>query len=194
VFPLSFKRQNTPVCIAPQCSRNRCLAGWTVWDPHRGRRCRAGRAGSKKDLITGPIRGSCALQVDLLVLVAGMIPSPGEAPKNWWANTGYEQEAREKDEDSSHQLPRRSARADDRGAGEAAGPDRRRTLLRRPQPPEGGREPPLGVIGSAGLTRRRTSRLKGGEVARRDEFTDSVDTRSKPARRGYGYGERYSFL
>jgi pimeloyl-ACP methyl ester carboxylesterase len=38
--------------------------------------------------------------VDLLVLVAGMIPSPGEAPK-WWANTGYEQKAREQDEDSS---------------------------------------------------------------------------------------------
>jgi pimeloyl-ACP methyl ester carboxylesterase len=25
---------------------------------------------------------------DLLVLVAGMIPSPGEAPEDWWANTG----------------------------------------------------------------------------------------------------------
>jgi pimeloyl-ACP methyl ester carboxylesterase len=28
--------------------------------------------------------------VDLLVLVAGMIPSPGEPPGDWWANTGYE--------------------------------------------------------------------------------------------------------
>jgi pimeloyl-ACP methyl ester carboxylesterase len=28
--------------------------------------------------------------VELLVLVAGMIPSPGEAPQDWWANTGYE--------------------------------------------------------------------------------------------------------
>jgi pimeloyl-ACP methyl ester carboxylesterase len=26
---------------------------------------------------------------DLLVLVAGMIPSPGESPDDWWANTGY---------------------------------------------------------------------------------------------------------
>jgi pimeloyl-ACP methyl ester carboxylesterase len=29
------------------------------------------------------------LPVDVLVLVAGMIPSPGEAPGDWWANTGY---------------------------------------------------------------------------------------------------------
>ena len=26
---------------------------------------------------------------DVLVLVAGMIPSPGEAPDDWWDNTGY---------------------------------------------------------------------------------------------------------
>jgi pimeloyl-ACP methyl ester carboxylesterase len=30
------------------------------------------------------------LPTDVLVLVAGMIPSPGEAPKDWWANTGYQ--------------------------------------------------------------------------------------------------------
>ena len=30
--------------------------------------------------------------VELLVLVAGMIPSPGEAPRDWWANTHYEPE------------------------------------------------------------------------------------------------------
>lgn len=27
----------------------------------------------------------------LLVLLAGMIPSPGEAPDEWWKNTGYEE-------------------------------------------------------------------------------------------------------
>ena len=27
--------------------------------------------------------------VELLVLVAGMIPAPGEAPADWWENTGY---------------------------------------------------------------------------------------------------------
>jgi pimeloyl-ACP methyl ester carboxylesterase len=38
----------------------------------------------------------CArVPVDLLVLVAGMIPLPGEAPGDWWANTGYEQARRE---------------------------------------------------------------------------------------------------
>jgi pimeloyl-ACP methyl ester carboxylesterase len=30
--------------------------------------------------------------VDLLVLVAGLIPSPGETAEDWWANTGYEPE------------------------------------------------------------------------------------------------------
>ena len=29
---------------------------------------------------------------DLLVLVAGLIPSPGEAAEDWWANTGYQAE------------------------------------------------------------------------------------------------------
>jgi pimeloyl-ACP methyl ester carboxylesterase len=27
--------------------------------------------------------------VDVLVLVAGMVPAPGEAPNDWWINTGY---------------------------------------------------------------------------------------------------------
>ena len=27
--------------------------------------------------------------VDVLVLVAGMIPAPGESPADWWTNTGY---------------------------------------------------------------------------------------------------------
>jgi len=36
--------------------------------------------------------------VDLLVLLAGMIPLPGEPPGDWWANTGYEQARREQDE------------------------------------------------------------------------------------------------
>ncbi len=38
-------------------------------------------------------------KVELLVLVAGMIPSPGEAPRDWWANTGYEREPRERYDD-----------------------------------------------------------------------------------------------
>jgi pimeloyl-ACP methyl ester carboxylesterase len=34
----------------------------------------------------------CArIHVDLLVLVAAMIPSPGELFADWWANTGYEE-------------------------------------------------------------------------------------------------------
>jgi pimeloyl-ACP methyl ester carboxylesterase len=35
------------------------------------------------------------LSADVLVLVAGMIPAPGEAPQDWWDNTGYSQAVRE---------------------------------------------------------------------------------------------------
>jgi pimeloyl-ACP methyl ester carboxylesterase len=35
------------------------------------------------------------LHADLLVLVAAMIPSPGEAPGDWWGNTGYREAMRE---------------------------------------------------------------------------------------------------
>jgi pimeloyl-ACP methyl ester carboxylesterase len=38
----------------------------------------------------------CArVPVDLLVLVAGMIPSPGERGAEWWANTGHAEARRE---------------------------------------------------------------------------------------------------
>ena len=36
--------------------------------------------------------------VDLLVMLAGMIPSPGERPGDWWTNTGYE--SPEQDDDA----------------------------------------------------------------------------------------------
>jgi pimeloyl-ACP methyl ester carboxylesterase len=35
------------------------------------------------------------LQVHAIVLVAGMIPAPGEAPADWWENTGYRQAVQE---------------------------------------------------------------------------------------------------
>ena len=37
--------------------------------------------------------------VDLLVLVAPMIPDPGEAPANYWSNTRFEEEVRESFDD-----------------------------------------------------------------------------------------------
>ncbi|MDP9848611.1 alpha/beta hydrolase [Streptosporangium lutulentum] len=38
------------------------------------------------------------IPVELLVLLTGMIPSPGEPPGAWWANTGWERARREQDE------------------------------------------------------------------------------------------------
>lgn len=37
---------------------------------------------------TAPLVAS-RLSADLLVLLAGMIPAPGEPPEQWWANTGF---------------------------------------------------------------------------------------------------------
>lgn len=40
----------------------------------------------------------CArVPVDLMVLVAAMVPAPGESPGEWWGNTGQEQARREND-------------------------------------------------------------------------------------------------
>lgn len=33
--------------------------------------------------------------VDVLVLVAGMVPAPGESPADWWTNTGHSEAVRE---------------------------------------------------------------------------------------------------
>jgi pimeloyl-ACP methyl ester carboxylesterase len=38
------------------------------------------------------------VSADLLVLLAGMVPLPGEPPEDWWANTGCAQARREQDE------------------------------------------------------------------------------------------------
>jgi pimeloyl-ACP methyl ester carboxylesterase len=35
--------------------------------------------------------------VDLLVMLAAMVPAPGESPGDWWANTGHDQAVRELD-------------------------------------------------------------------------------------------------
>ena len=60
-------------------------------------------AGDRKDLVVvGQSFGgftaalvAARLPVDALVFVAGMIPSPGEAPQDWWENNGYRQAAQE---------------------------------------------------------------------------------------------------
>src|SRR5215213_7966589 len=55
--------------------------------------------GDRRDLIvvgqsyggfTAPLVAD-RLPVEMLVLVAGMIPAPGETPAAWWRNTGYRQ-------------------------------------------------------------------------------------------------------
>jgi len=45
--------------------------------------------------------------VELLVLVAGLIPQPGEAARDWWTNTGYESPSESYDEVATfyHDVP-----------------------------------------------------------------------------------------
>src|ERR671937_552912 len=59
--------------------------------------------GDRRDLIvvaqsfggfTAPLV-AVRLVVDALVFVAGMVPSPGEAPRDWWEETGYPQAVQE---------------------------------------------------------------------------------------------------
>jgi pimeloyl-ACP methyl ester carboxylesterase len=46
---------------------------------------------------TGPL--VCErLPVELLVMLHAQIPAPGESPRDWWTDTGYEQARREQDE------------------------------------------------------------------------------------------------
>ena len=74
--------------------------------------------GAYADAVVGPLGGHAGLVVvgqsfgaftaplicgriatELLVFVAGMIPSPGERPDDWWSDTGYDREPRERDLD-----------------------------------------------------------------------------------------------
>jgi pimeloyl-ACP methyl ester carboxylesterase len=75
----------------------------------------------------------CArVPVDLLVLVAGMVPSPGESATEMFANTGYEQAAREQDQHDGSAIavfyhdvpPDLAADALARGRAQAATPGR----------------------------------------------------------------------
>jgi pimeloyl-ACP methyl ester carboxylesterase len=43
-------------------------------------------------------------RVDLLVLVAAMVPSPGESPSDWWDNTGWEAAHRQRAEQDGREL------------------------------------------------------------------------------------------
>lgn len=62
-----------------------------------------GAVGSRQDLVVvGQSYGAFTatlvadqLPVRLLVLLAGMIPRPGESPAEWWSNTGYRQAVEE---------------------------------------------------------------------------------------------------
>jgi pimeloyl-ACP methyl ester carboxylesterase len=72
--------------------------------------------------------------VEQLVLVAGLIPSPGEAPEDWWTNTGYEREVREQGDDETdvfyHDVPPAlAAEALKRARAQSATPTRERWPL-----------------------------------------------------------------
>ena len=53
-----------------------------------------GETGQSYGGFTAPLVAD-RLPVKVLVLLAAMIPSPGETPEDWWSNTGYSQAAKE---------------------------------------------------------------------------------------------------
>jgi pimeloyl-ACP methyl ester carboxylesterase len=73
--------------------------------------------------------------VDLLVLLAGMVPAPGEPPGQWWSNTGHARARRERGADDDeiasflHDVPRELA-----DEAIARGRDVSGTPLERPWP------------------------------------------------------------
>ncbi|WP_433830226.1 alpha/beta hydrolase [Actinoplanes sp. CA-015351] len=68
--------------------------------------------------------------VTLIVLVAPMIPAPGEAPADYWANTGWDREERKQHDDLFYQdvAPELAAEAWKRGR------DQSEARLREPSP------------------------------------------------------------
>ena len=53
---------------------------------------------------TGAARFAASVPVELLGLVAGIVPRPGETGDAWWANTGYEDATRERQGEDEGEL------------------------------------------------------------------------------------------
>jgi len=91
VVPALRELGHDPVAVDLPCEDE--SAGWREYTD-----VVAGAMGDRKDVVvvghslggfTAPLV-SARITADLLVLVAGMIPAPGELLADWWANTGYE--------------------------------------------------------------------------------------------------------
>lgn len=91
VVPELRERGHEPVAVDLPCEEP--SAGWeayvdTVLDAVGGRGDLI-VVGHSLGAFTAPLV-SARREVDLLVLLAGMIPAPGELFEAWWANAGYE--------------------------------------------------------------------------------------------------------
>lgn len=98
--------------------------------------------GSRKDLVvvahslggfTAPLVAA-RLPVDLLVLVAAMVPSPGETGIDWWANTGHGEAIRDSRDDGEIALFLHDVPPDLAAQALASGRDQTMTPLREPWP------------------------------------------------------------
>jgi pimeloyl-ACP methyl ester carboxylesterase len=90
VGPELLRRGHDPVAVDLPCEDD--SAGW--WEYTQtvvkavGDRSSLVVVGHSLGAFTAPLV-SARVPVDLLVLVAAMIPAPGELFDDWWANTGY---------------------------------------------------------------------------------------------------------
>jgi pimeloyl-ACP methyl ester carboxylesterase len=92
VVPELRKRGHEPVAVDLPCELE--SAGWWGVRWRRGRCGRRAPGRHRRRLFARRFHGAlvCArIPADLLILLSGMIPSPGELFDDWWKNAGYEQ-------------------------------------------------------------------------------------------------------
>jgi pimeloyl-ACP methyl ester carboxylesterase len=106
VVPELRERGHDAVAVDLPCEDE--SAGWKEYTAHVAR-----QVGDRRELIvvghslggfTAPV--VCTrIRVELVVLVAGMIPAPGELFADWWTNVGYESTGYDEDELFYHDVP-----------------------------------------------------------------------------------------
>ena len=85
IFRATTTRPGCPSTPMPWCRRSAIGPTWSWWP--------------SRSVASRPRSSVTNVAVRLLVLVAPMIPAPGEAPADYWVNTRYNEEVRESYDD-----------------------------------------------------------------------------------------------
>jgi pimeloyl-ACP methyl ester carboxylesterase len=106
VVPELERRGHGAVAVDLPCEDE--SAGWSEYEDHVAEQLADRRdvvaVGHSLGAFTAPL--ACTrTNVELIVLVAGMIPAPGELLDDWWTNVGYESTGYEEDDLYYHDVP-----------------------------------------------------------------------------------------